>query len=64
MLTEKQNELLLFLEERITESGVTPSFEEMKDALGLKSKSRTAIRPVTIVCHEIMQASMTPNGIF
>ena len=39
MLTRKQRELLLFLEERIAQSGVTPSFEEMKDKVGLKSKS-------------------------
>jgi len=39
MLTKKQHELLLFLEERIAQSGVTPSFEEMKKKVGLKSKS-------------------------
>ena len=39
MLTKKQHELLLFLQERISQSGVTPSFEEMKNKLGLKSKS-------------------------
>ena len=39
MLTKKQHELLLFLEERIAKSGVTPSFEEMKNKVGLKSKS-------------------------
>jgi len=39
MLTRKQSELLLFINERIQESGVSPSFDEMKDALGLKSKS-------------------------
>ncbi|MDC3080724.1 transcriptional repressor LexA [Paracoccaceae bacterium] len=39
MLTKKQHELLLFLEERISISGVTPSFEEMKKKVGLKSKS-------------------------
>ena len=39
MLTKKQHELLLFLEERISLSGVTPSFEEMKKKVGLKSKS-------------------------
>ena len=39
MLTKKQYELLLFLEDRISRSGVTPSFEEMKKKLGLKSKS-------------------------
>ena len=39
MLTKKQHELFLFLEERISLSGVTPSFEEMKKKVGLKSKS-------------------------
>ena len=39
MLTKKQRELLLFLEERISQSGITPSFEEMKKKVGLKSKS-------------------------
>ena len=39
MLTKKQLELLLFLDERISQSGVTPSFEEMKKKVGLKSKS-------------------------
>ena len=39
MLTKKQRELLMFLEEKISQSGVTPSFEEMKDKVGLKSKS-------------------------
>lgn len=39
MLTAKQNELLRFIHERLEISGVSPSFEEMKDALDLKSKS-------------------------
>ena len=39
MLTRKQQELLLFLDERISQSGVTPSFKEMKVKVGLKSKS-------------------------
>ena len=39
MLTKKQRDLLLFIHERLGESDVPPSFEEMKDALGLKSKS-------------------------
>ena len=38
-VTEKQKELLLFIHSRIKESGVPPSFDEMKDALDLKSKS-------------------------
>jgi repressor LexA len=39
MLTSKQKELLLFIHERIKETGVSPSFDEMKDALNLASKS-------------------------
>ncbi len=39
MLTKKQYELLSLLNTRIKETGVPPSFDEMKDALGLKSKS-------------------------
>jgi repressor LexA len=39
MLTRKQHELLMFIHERIKETGVSPSFDEMKDALGLASKS-------------------------
>lgn len=39
MLTRKQNELLLFINQRLNEGGVSPSFDEMKEALRLKSKS-------------------------
>ncbi len=39
MLTQKQKELLLFIHVRMQDSGVPPSFDEMKDALDLKSKS-------------------------
>jgi repressor LexA len=40
MLTKKQRELLQFIQERLADSGgVSPSFDEMKEALGLKSKS-------------------------
>ncbi|SER43781.1 transcriptional repressor LexA [Rhizobium sp. NFR03] len=39
MLTRKQQELLIFIHERMKESGVPPSFDEMKDALELASKS-------------------------
>jgi repressor LexA len=39
MLTKKQHELLMFIDARLREGGVSPSFDEMKDALGLKSKS-------------------------
>lgn len=39
MLTKKQYELLLFINERLKETGVSPSFDEMKEALNLKSKS-------------------------
>ncbi|MEQ1866055.1 MAG: transcriptional repressor LexA [Micropepsaceae bacterium] len=39
MLTRKQYELLMFIHERLRETGVAPSFDEMKEALDLKSKS-------------------------
>jgi repressor LexA len=39
MLTKKQHELICFINDRLADSGVSPSFEEMKDALDLKSKS-------------------------
>ncbi len=39
MLTRKQHELLLFIHERLKETGIPPSFDEMKEALDLASKS-------------------------
>jgi len=39
MLTPKQHELLLFIHDRLNRSGVSPSFDEMREALELKSKS-------------------------
>jgi repressor LexA len=39
MLTKKQRDLLLFINDRIKADDIPPSFEEMKDALNLKSKS-------------------------
>ena len=39
MLTRKQHELICFIQSRLEETGVSPSFEEMKEALDLKSKS-------------------------
>ena len=39
MLTRKQHELLLYIDSKLAETGISPSFEEMKDALDLKSKS-------------------------
>ena len=39
MLTRKQHELLMFIHERIKETGISPSFDEMKEALDLASKS-------------------------
>ena len=39
MLTRKQHELLMFIHERLKETGIPPSFDEMKDALDLASKS-------------------------
>jgi repressor LexA len=39
MLTAKQRELLIFIDSRLNESGISPSFDEMREALDLKSKS-------------------------
>ena len=39
MLTAKQHELLAFIHERLNHKGISPSFDEMREALGLKSKS-------------------------
>jgi repressor LexA len=39
MLTAKQHELLIFIDKRLKESGISPSFDEMREALDLKSKS-------------------------
>src|SRR5579863_10106373 len=39
MLTRKQHELLMFIDGHLRSTGFSPSFEEMKEALGLKSKS-------------------------
>jgi repressor LexA len=39
MLTAKQHELLLFIDNRLRDSGISPSFDEMREALDLKSKS-------------------------
>ncbi len=39
MLTKKQHELLLYIHEHLGAEGISPSFDEMKEALGLKSKS-------------------------
>ena len=52
MLTRKQYELLLFINRRLSDGGVSPSFEEMKDALGLKSKSgiHRLISPTSLPC--------------
>ena len=39
MLTRKQYEILIFINDRLSATGISPSFDEMKDALGLRSKS-------------------------
>ena len=39
MLTAKQRELLLFIDGRLKDRGISPSFDEMREALELKSKS-------------------------
>ena len=39
MLTKKQKNLLIFINKKIRSSGISPSYEEMKNSLNLKSKS-------------------------
>ena len=39
MLTAKQRELLMFIDQRLGQTGISPSFDEMREALDLKSKS-------------------------
>ena len=39
MLTKKQHELLIYINQRLAATGIAPSFDEMKDALNLRSKS-------------------------
>src|SRR5258708_31675330 len=39
MLTKKQHELLMFINQRLSATGISPSFDEMKEALNLRSKS-------------------------
>lgn len=39
MLTKKQHQLVVFIDQRLRETGISPSFDEMKEALSLKSKS-------------------------
>src|SRR5215213_9820493 len=39
MLTAKQRELLMFIDQRLGQTGISPSFDEMREALELKSKS-------------------------
>jgi SOS-response transcriptional repressor LexA len=47
MLTAKQHELLRFIQRKLEDTGISPSFEEMKEALDLKSKSGRASRVST-----------------
>ena len=51
MLTRKQYELLVYIDGYLKDNGVSPSFDEMKDALGLQSKSgiHRRLRPCAIL---------------
>jgi SOS-response transcriptional repressor LexA len=62
MLTRKQHELLLFIHERLRESGIPPSFDEMKDALDLASKS--GIHRLITALEERGFIRRLPNGAF
>ena len=48
MLTRKQYELLVYIQKRLNESGISPSFDEMKEALNLKSKNENALLKLTM----------------
>ena len=58
MLTKKQHELLRFIHERLKEQGVPPSFDEMKDALDLRSKS--GIHRLIMALEETIEARTSP----
>ena len=45
MLTAKQHELIRFIQQRLEETGISPSFEEMKEALDLKTGEYASARP-------------------
>jgi repressor LexA len=67
MLTRKQHELLMFIHERIKESGVSPSFDEMKEALDLASKSGihrliTALELEVVKLPQQATAAAPPKG--
>ena len=69
MLTRKQHELLMFIHERIKETGVSPSFDEMKEALDLASKSGihrliTALEVVKLPEQATMTAPPRGRGAF
>ena len=64
MLTRKQFELLRFIHERLKESGIPPSFDEMKDALDLRSKSgihRLLPRLKNVVLSAACQTARAPS---
>src|SRR5690242_11792347 len=60
MLTRKQHELLMFIHERMKESGIPPSFDEMKEALDLASKS--GIHRLITALEERGFIGRRPNG--
>ena len=69
MLTRKQHELLMFIHERMKESGIPPSFDEMKDALDLRSKSGihrliTALEERGFIRRLAHRARATRAGLF
>ena len=72
MLTKKQHELLMFIHERLKETGVSPSFDEMKEALDLASKSgihrlitaleeRGFLRRLLATCSVELHLTLTKN---
>jgi repressor LexA len=60
MLTRKQHELLSYIHAKLGETGVSPSFEEMKDALDLKSKS--GVHRLISALEERVSCAACPTG--
>ena len=61
MLTEKQYKLLMFINKVLKETGCSPSFEEMKEAVGLKSKSGIHAL-ITALEETLSKSSLTAPG--
>jgi len=62
MLTAKQRELLMFIQGRLGESGISPSFDEMREALDLKSKSGVPNRARALELVKVPEVRAPPTA--